>query len=331
VDLDAFIAEHRHEWERLRWLAGRPRRRLTAEQVDELAALYARAATHLSMVRSRAADPALIAWLSRRVMAARSALSPTPGASVAAVTRFFTVTFPGEVYRAWAWWVGVAALFIGLSGLRMAVVARDPLQFASQAYIDYYVEVAFESYYSTYQPQNFAFLVWTNNAYVSAVCLAAGVLILPVLLILWYNIENVGLGGGIMIANDRADVFFGLILVHGMLELTAIFIAAGVGLRIGWAWIAPGPDLTRGQAVAARARSGMVVALGLGVVLLVSGVVEAFVTPFALLPLWLRLTIGALVWLAFLGYVVVLGAYATRTGQDADVSPFDRPATVPTG
>lgn len=330
MDVDAFVTEHRGEWERLRWLASRRKRRLTAEQVDELAALYARTATHLSMVRSRAADPALIAWLSRQVLLARSALAPSPGFSWAEVLRFFTVTFPGEVYRARAWWVGVAALFVGVSGVRMAVVARDPLQFASAEFIDTYVEHAFEAYYSTYQPQNFAFLVWTNNAYIAAVCLASGVLILPVLLILWYNIENIGLGGGVMIAHDRADVFFGLILIHGLLELTAIFIAAGVGMRIGWAWIAPGPHLTRARAVAARARSGMVVALGLGLVLLVSGVVEAFVTPVSVLPIWLRLTIGAMVWLAFLGYVTVLGRAAVHTGQDADVAGFDRPAHVPT-
>ena len=32
----------------------------------------------------------------------------------------------------------------------------------------------FEGYYSQYAPQNFAALVWTNNAYVTATCLAGG-------------------------------------------------------------------------------------------------------------------------------------------------------------
>ena len=44
-----------------------------------------------------------------------------------------------------------------------------------------------------------------------------------------------------MISAGRADVFYGLMLPHGMLELTIIFVAAGGGLRLGWSWIAPGP------------------------------------------------------------------------------------------
>jgi uncharacterized membrane protein SpoIIM required for sporulation len=155
------------------------------------------------------------------------------------------------------------------------------------------------------------------------------VLILPVLLVLWYNVENIGLVGGVMVGNGRSDIFFGLILIHGLLELTAIFIAAGVGLRIGWAWISPGPDRTRAQALAERARSGMVVALGLVLVLLVSGLVEAFVTP-APLPIPLKLVFGALVWAGFLGYILVFGGAAARAGATADVDPFDRPALAPT-
>jgi uncharacterized membrane protein SpoIIM required for sporulation len=328
VDLDAFVTEHRSEWERLRRLAGKRRRRLSAEEVDELVALYQRTATHLSMVRSRSPDPAVVAWLSRLVLQARAALTPSRGFSGAGVARFLLVSFPGEVCRTSRWWLGVTALFVTLSGIRMAVVADDPEAFVSPGEIDEIVNHGFEAYYSTFQPQNFALLVWTNNAFIAAVCLASGVLILPVLLVLWYNIENVGLIGGIMIGSGRSDIFFGLILIHGLLELTAIFIAAGVGLRIGWAWIAPGRDRTRARALAERARSGMVVALGLALVLLVSGLVEAFVTP-APVPIPLKLAFGAVVWLGFLGYVFGLGVPAVLSQASADVDPLERPATAP--
>jgi hypothetical protein len=57
--------------------------------------------------------------------------------------------------------------------------------------------------------------------------------------------------------------------------------------------------------------------------------VEAFVTP-APVPIPVRLFIGAFVWLAFVGYVVVLGARATDTGRTADVESHERAATAPT-
>lgn len=329
MDLDAFVSEHQGEWDRLRRLAGKRKRRLSGEEVDELVALYHRTATHLSIVRSRSPDPAVIAWLSRLVLQARAALTPSSGFSGAGVARFLLVSFPGEVLRSSGWWIGVMLATVLLSGIRMAVVADDPERYLSPAEIDDLVNNSFEAYYSTFQPQNFAALVWTNNTFIAAICLATGVLILPVLLILYSNIENLGLIGGIMIGNGRADVFFGLVLIHGLLELTAVFIAAGVGLRIGWAWIAPGAGLTRGKALAERARSAMVVALGLALVLLVSGLIEAFVTPLPV-PIPIKLGFGALVWLAFLGYIIGFGGSAVVTRSSADVDPLDRPAEAPT-
>ena len=242
-------------------------------------------------------------------------MTPSSGFSGAAVGRFFRVSFPTEVYRARAWVLGVAAGFVLVAGVLITMVANDPgiaLSFMSQDDINELVSRSFASYYSQNAPQNFAAVVWTNNAFISAVCLAGGVLILPTLYMLFQNVFNVGLIGGVMVGAGRSDVFFGLILVHGMLELTCIFVAAGVGLRIGWAWIAPGPFRTRTQAVAQTGRSAMVVALGLAVPLFVSGLVEAFVTP-SLLPTWAKLGVGALVWVAFVAYVV-----GSRPGQRAE-------------
>jgi uncharacterized membrane protein SpoIIM required for sporulation len=109
-----------------------------------------------------------------------------------------------------------------------------------------------------------------------------------------------------------------LISPHGILELTAVFVASGVGLRLGWAWIDPGP-LPRTRALAEQGRAAITVALGLVVVLAVSGVIEAFVTP-SPLPTWARICIGVLAELAFLGYVLRYGGRAARAGESADLA-----------
>jgi uncharacterized membrane protein SpoIIM required for sporulation len=329
VDLDAFVTEHGGEWNRLQLLVGRPRRKLTAGEIDEMVVLYRRTATHLSVVQSRSPDPTLVAWLSRLVLQARSAVTPSTGASWGALGRFFAVSFPVEVYRAARWWVSISVGFIALSAVLMAIVSADPTRFMSQDEISQLVNNDFEAYYSSAAPQNFAFAVWTNNAFLTAISLAGGVLVVPSLLVLWNTGFNLGMVGGVMIANGRSDVFFGLILVHGLLELTCIFIAAGVGLRIGWAWIAPGPLRTRTQAVAEAGRAGMVVALGMVVPLLVSGGIEAFVTPTPLPPVF-KVTFGAVVWAAFLGYVVVLGRSAIQRAETGDVAATEREALAPT-
>jgi uncharacterized membrane protein SpoIIM required for sporulation len=331
LDLDAFVTEHGAEWQRLQTLVRRRRRSMTAADVDDLVVLYRRTAAHLSVVQSRSPDPVLVAWLSRLVLDARGKLTPSAGATWASFARFWTTSFPGEVFRARRWVLGVATTFIGVTAV-LITLFTDPERMRmllSDEEIQAYVNGGFESYYGGGAAQNFSFAVWTNNVWVSAICLAGGVLILPAVYILWENAINTGVAGGMMVGNGRADTFFSLLMVHGMLELTCVFVAGGVGLRVAWAWIAPGRYLTRAQAFARAGRSAIVVALGLAVPLGVSGLVEGFVTP-APLPAGFKLVLGTLVWLGFVGYVGICGVLADRSGQLADLDELDREALAPT-
>jgi len=194
--------------------------------------------------------------------------------------------------------------------------------------VDQLVEQDFEDYYSTFAAGHFAAQVWVNNAWVTGLCLALGVLGIPVVYLLFQNVANLAVIGSIMIRHDHGQEFWGLLLPHGLLELTAVFVAGGVGLKLFWSWIEPGA-LTRAQSMAREGRTAGTVALGLVAVLFVSGMIEAFVTPSGL-STWARLAIGVLAELAFLAYVFVLGRQAVRRGQTGDLDAAlleDRVAT----
>jgi uncharacterized membrane protein SpoIIM required for sporulation len=132
------------------------------------------------------------------------------------------------------------------------------------------------------------------------------------------NAFNVGVAGGLMAANDRTGLFFGLILPHGLLELTAVFVAFGLGLRLGWTLIDPGPR-TRGRALAEEGRTLVAGALGLALVLFVSGLIEGFVTPSGL-PTWARVGIGIVAELLFFAWVFGPGRRAARAGVTGDLT-----------
>lgn len=329
MDIDSFIAQHSGEWARLEALARR--RRLSAAEADELVVLYRRAATHLSLVQSRMPDPALAARLSgllARGRAATVAGSRTSGWS--ALARGVTVDFPVAVYRTWRWSVGTAALSLGVAAAMMLWLQAHPerlTRLISSDDLRQLVDRDFENYYSEHPARSFAAHVWTNNALVAAMALFLGVTLVGTLYVMWQNTLNLGVIGGAMLGAGKPGVFFGLILPHGMLELSVVFIAGGIGLRTGWVWVAPGV-LPRGRSLAAAGRTAGVVALGLSAVLLVSGVIEAFVTPSGL-PTAARIAIGAAAEVAFVAYVVAYGRRGVRAGATGDLTAEEREDVLP--
>jgi uncharacterized membrane protein SpoIIM required for sporulation len=318
VDLDAFVSVHRAEWDRLDTLA--KRRRLSGAEADELVALYRRAATHLSVVRSASPDAALAGRLSTTVARARGAVTGGHEPVWREAARLATVSFPAAVYRS-RWWAFAAAAFTTVIAVAFGtwVAANPEVQAAvgSEAEIRQLVEVEFERYYSQHAAGSFAAQVWTNNAWVAALCIALGITGIGIVVVLFQNAVNVGVVGGLMAAHGRLDLFFGLITPHGLLELTAVFVAAGAGFQLFWAWVDPGPR-PRGQALGEEGRSMVTVAMGLVVVLFVSGIVEAFVTPSSL-PTWARIGIGFVVWAVFIAYVIYFGRPAVRSGETGDL------------
>jgi uncharacterized membrane protein SpoIIM required for sporulation len=329
VDLDAFVHEHAAEWSRLEQLSGR--RRLPPAEADELIDLYRRAATHLALVQSRTPDPAVAARLSRLIASGRAAVVGNPRRrGWAAFAHAITVSFPVAAYQTWRWWAGVAAANVVVSGAMMLYLRDHPSRLSKvipSAELRELVNHDFADYYSAHPAQSFAAQVWVNNTVVTALCIVLGVTVVGALWVLWQNAVNVGIVGGAMLGAGKANVFFGLILPHGLLELTAVFLAGGAGLRTGWAWIAPGAR-PRAQALAETGRVTAVIALGLVGVLAVSGAIEAFVTPSGL-PTSARIAIGAIVEITFLTYVIVLGRRGSIADETGDLAFDEREAVLP--
>jgi uncharacterized membrane protein SpoIIM required for sporulation len=333
MDVDVFVAAHRAEWDRLEALLRRRRRTLGGAEADELVRLYQRTATHLSQLRSAAPDPVLTNRLTTLVARARSAVVGARRATWRDALLFLTAGFPAACYRTRHWWVPTALVFTVVVAALGWWIADDPAVRASMAAPEELREMtrpggAYESYYSSSPAAAFSAQVWTNNAQVAGMSLALGAFLgIPVLWVLLQNAVNVATGVGLMASADRLDVFLGLILPHGLLELTAVFVAAGVGMRLGWTVIDPGPR-RRVTALAEEGRAALGMAVGLALVLFVSGLIEGFVTPSGL-PTWARIAIGVLAEAAFLAYVFVLGRRAAGAGETGDLAAADREAAAP--
>ncbi|EST38037.1 membrane protein [Streptomycetaceae bacterium MP113-05] len=332
MDLDVYVSAHRADWERLETLLRR-RRRLTGAEADELVDLYQRTSTHLSQVSSASPDPELTGRLTSLVARGRTAVTGARRSSWRDVGRFFTAGFPAAVYRARHWWVPTALLSTVVAAALGWWIGTHPAVQAAIGAPDELRELTrpgggYEAYYSSHPATSFAAQVWTNNARAAAICLVFGALLgIPVLWVLFQNMLNLGLGIGLMSSAGRLDTFLGLVLPHGLLELTAVFVAAGTGLKLGWTVVDPGPR-TRRVALAEEGRAALGMAIGLAAVLLVAGAIEGFVTPSGL-PTWARIAIGVAAEAAFLTYVYVVGRRAATAGETGDVEVADRTAQGP--
>jgi uncharacterized membrane protein SpoIIM required for sporulation len=321
VDNEAFAAAHRPEWNRLSILVGR-HRRLSGTEVDELVRLYQRSGTHLSQLRSSAgADQATIAQLATLVGRARSAVTGAQVPSWRLVARLFGYDYPAAAWRARWWWLGTAAASIVVAVVTAVWIARSPVVQGELLPPDAaraLVQRQFQGYYTASPAAAFAAQVWTNNVWVAAQSLIFGILLgVPTLYVLASNAVNLGINGGYLFAHGKGVLFFSLILPHGMLELTAVFLAAAAGLRLGWTVIDPG-NRPRGRALAEEGRATVTIALGMVVALAVSGAIEAFVTP-SPLPTWTRIGIGGVAEVAFVSYSLIVGRRAVAAGRTGDI------------
>lgn len=329
MDIDRFIARNRGSWDRLDELAsrgGRRLRNLSPAEVDELVRLYQQASSHLSHARTAYHDAALTGRLTRLVSRANGVIYGARPRAGGAIRDFFAWRFPAAVYQSGRFVAASAALLlvpavamgIWLGTSDAAIDAAGP-----EAVREAYLQEDFEEYYSSQPAADFASQVTVNNIQVSLLAFAGGILLcLPSAALLVVNGAGIGVAGGLFADAGELPKFFGLILPHGLLELTAVIVAGAAGLRLGWAIVAPG-DRTRSEAVGQEARQCVVIALGLVLAFLVAGLIEGFVTGRGVATP-LRVAIGVAAWGAFVAWVVVQGRAATARGVTGSLGELDR-------
>ena len=320
LDIDGFIHRNEPVWQRLEALTKRARRgprRLEPGELDELVADYQRVSAHLSYARTAFVDPGLTARLTRLVADANGVVYGRRARTFSAIGRFFRVDFPAAVWHARRMMLVSAAClllpaiavaaWIGTSDAALDATASEETRQA-------YLAEEFEDYYSSEPAAQFATQVTVNNIQVAILAFATGVLLcLGAVFILVNNGASLGVAAGLFVAAGQSPKFLGLILPHGLLELTAVIVAGGAGIHLGWAIIAPG-DRTRGDALAEAGRRSVVIVIGLMLAFVTAGLIEGFVTGTG----WstaIRVGIGVMVEVAFLLYVVAFGRQAAAEGH----------------
>jgi len=322
VDLDRYIAANDHQWRRLEELTKRigallGRGRVDESELDEFLRLYQRCSAQLSHVRSHYQDTALTQRLTMLVGRARTVIYAGRRRSPwAVIGDFFARDFPGAVWHArWAMAASALAFFGPAIGVALWLL-NDPAAMdasASAASRQFYVEELFEQYYSEQSPIDFFLYVTFNNIWVGFLAFAGGATagIFTVIVLVsngWYGGE---VAAWMYEAEDGAR-FWGFILPHGLLELSAIVIAGGAAFVVAGAMLVPG-ERTRTDALRDAGQRAGTIALGVVTLFVLAGLIEGFVTGRGFSP-EVRIGIGAIGWLAAMAYFGIVGRRAAAEG-----------------
>jgi uncharacterized membrane protein SpoIIM required for sporulation len=321
MDIDAFVVRNQGAWSRLGQLTTRARgpRQLSPDELDELILLYQRTSAHLADARvTYASDQALIGRLTLLVSDAHNVLYSQRDVELWRSLRTFTTrTFPRAVYEI-RWFVLISALLTAVPwavfNVWLAVSPRAVSATGPAALRDQYIHGDFADYYRSGTSSAFANQVFWNNVRVAILAFAAGILLCVVTaLLIAYNGANVGVAGGLFTNVGEWQKFWGLILPHGLLELSAVIVAGAAGLRIGWTVIDPG-DRTRAAALAEQGRRAGTVLMGLVVAFLLAAMIEGFVTgrPW---PTSVRLGIGVTAFFGYWGWTIAFGVHEHRVDR----------------
>jgi len=307
--------EHWHELERLCDEAQfRRKRRMGASRVTRFAALYRAACADLALADAHQLPPNTIQYLHRLVGRAHNQLYRSRSFNFSAWTHKLLFDAPQQIFNDRCvqlafcvfWGTFLLSFFLAWSKAAYPEYAEGLL---GQEFIDQ-LETSFEEPMSGRDSSaNYAMAGFyiQHNTGIGLKCFASGLLVIPGLFICVYNAAFLGGAFGYMARPDvpEGTHFFHFVTAHGPFELTAIVLAAGSGLRLGWGWIST-RGLTRLASLRKTAEETMPIIGAMMVLFFLAALIEGFVSPSSA-PWAVKGAVAILSSGALMFYFVVLG------------------------
>ncbi|MGH2768827.1 MAG: stage II sporulation protein M [Actinomycetota bacterium] len=306
MDLDSFIDKYRPEWTHLESACARGSRGLSRTSGPELSAivrLYQRVSAHLADVQTKYGDRRLEAYLNGLVARAHAAIYSATPRTLRGLMAIFGTRYRSALSRTGPFVVVAAALLVLVTAAAHLWVATSPE--ARAGLVPPFAREAVErggaggERLGLPPPDLLSTLILLNNLKVAFFAFALGIgLGVGTLYILVTNGIFIGTLAGAFQAAGHAWAFWALVLPHGFLEIIAICIASGAGLRLGWSIVDPG-DRPRLRALAEESRDAVLVVIGVIPAFAAAALIEGFLTGSAL-PDALEIAVGAAVAAAYI-------------------------------
>lgn len=275
---------------------------------------YRRLCHQQALARKRGYSLSLIQRLDALVLRGHRQLYRHSLPMAAPLKRLFVHEFPKAVRDQWPWQLASLLAFCLPLLLVAALVTRVPEMIYSV--LDVNSVSSIEQMYEPDAPHRlernssddlvmFGFYIY-NNIGIAFRTLAGGMFFgIGSLIVMVFNGSYFGAIAAHLVNVGSHEPFFTFVIAHGAPELTAIVLAGGAGLRIGWSLVAPSP-YSRLDALKYSATQVMPIMYGVFAMLLLAAFIEAFWSPRLLEP-QIKYLVGGLLWLITLMYLTLAG------------------------
>jgi uncharacterized membrane protein SpoIIM required for sporulation len=317
MSLEVWLTEHRPSWQRLEEIVDRLQqrgpRRIPAQDLCELTERYQAACAELAQLRALSADPSIVGPLNRLVTRVHGQIYRGGPRRSWRLSRFFLVQYPRLFRQTWKFTLASFLLSVVSAGMAYSTVQRSPEVVSdilgggdSEFYGPKQVADIRERFGHEGNPLFSSFVI-TNNIRVALAAFALGITF--GIGSAYMMIVNGAMLGGIAGAFAKSGIegqFWMVILPHGALELSAVVIAGGAGLLVGYGLWCPG-QRTRRRALREEVVRAMQLAVGLVPAFAVAGLFEGLVTPSDAIPESVKVGLGIAAAVAFWLYLLVAG------------------------
>ncbi|RYZ71334.1 MAG: stage II sporulation protein M [Lysobacteraceae bacterium] len=310
---EQFVARYQGEWQAFEhWLEtrGDARRALAERNSGELGdedipARYRRLCQQLALARRRGYSPVVTARLQALMQRGHNLLYRTPPPRWQRAAEFLLADFPRLVRSEAACMWAAAALFVAPL-VSMFVL----LQFFPELIHGLMSPQEIAALEKMYDPASgrhelgresgtdwgmFGYYIM-NNISIGLRTFASGLLAgIGTILVLILNGVSIGAAFGHLQQIGSGDPLWRFVAGHAPFELTAIVLAGGAGLRLGYNLVAPGRR-TRLDALVAGGIKGARLCLGIAFMLLLAAFIEAFWSSTQSIPAWIKFSVSGVLW-----------------------------------
>jgi len=310
VDERSFVEQKQDRWQRLSDALDTVARlgpgALDRAEMEVVGRLYREVVSDLSVARTQKASEELVWRLNDLAGRAHGYIYSKPRPRLSGVFSFFFEGFP-RVFRSKLAYAAVSAIIFAVGyACGPQIVGATPELFGEM------LPQGVGSGPTTIpDPAEMSGFLVTNNVKVGIIAFAGGITAgVLTSVVLFFNGVLLGVVAACCVPLRGQTAFWALILPHGIIELTAVFICGAAGLVVGSAIIAPG-NVRRADAI--RLAAGIAVQLFAGTLplFIAAAIIEGFLTPSPIQP-WMKLSFAGVTAVALLLYLGLAGTNGCR-------------------